>query len=382
MALRRKLTLPLLHASFALTGILHAIGGALLPALALSLGLSDNRSGALFFCYYLGTAIGALASVGRYVPRMAGGFAVAAAICCAIAWGEPALLPGLFLALGVGVGLPMTTVSMYAGRIFAGNTAAPLALLNFTWSAGALMAPLAATRILASHSWRAVYALLALLSGLAAVACWIWLPEPPAEAETQVRTEPTVSFAARYSVVTLFAVLTFLEVGIENTTATWLASYAMRAAGTGVAMAAAFSSLYWGGFLISRGLSSVLLLRLKPARMLWAMAALALIASLALVSFASAAHAAMVVLGLALAPIFPLLLSCFFDRTARVSDSRWVLAICGFGGSVLPWVTGVISSSVGSLRIGLYVVPVALASFLALLPFIGARRKRGELPNG
>ena len=62
---------------------------------------------------------------------------------------------------------------------------------------------------------------------------------------------------------------------------------------------------------------------------------------------------AMVILGAALAPIFPLLLATFFAQARHSSDSRWVLSLCGFGGSVLPWIAGWISAQTGSLRLGL-----------------------------
>jgi fucose permease len=83
----------------------------------------------------------------------------------------------------------------------------------------------------------------------------------------------------------------------------------------------------------------------------------------------------MLALGAALAPIFPLLLSRFFARASNASDSRWVLSICGFGGSVLPWLTGWLSGSFGSLRIGLATVPAALACILLLLPLALGKNK-------
>jgi MFS transporter, FHS family, glucose/mannose:H+ symporter len=363
MKLRRS-SLPVLHVAFGLTGVLHAIGGALLPALAGSLGLSDSRSGALFLCYFLGTPLGAILCLGRYARLITIGYCIAAAACCGIAVGRPEILPLLFLALGVGVGLSMSAVSMFAGRAFTGRTAAPLTLLNFTWSAGALIAPLLAARVLVGHSWRTTYGLLAIVAAVAAVVCWLGLEEPPVDQTVAA----SVSSKQHWVVIALFALLAFLDVGIENTSATWLASYAMRVASTGAARAAASSSLYWCGFLLFRGLWALLLKRMNAMRVLMGTVVAALLAAGLLVGFAGAAPVAMLLLGAALAPVFPLLLSLFFAR-ARVSDSRWVLAMCGFGGSVLPWLTGVISSSAGSLRLGLSTVPAALAVMVCLLPW-------------
>jgi fucose permease len=78
----------------------------------------------------------------------------------------------------------------------------------------------------------------------------------------------------------------------------------------------------------------------------------------------------MIILGAALAPIFPLLLSRFFARARQSSDSRWVLAVCGFGGSVLPWLTGWVSAQSGSLRLGLITIPAALLLMVFMLPLL------------
>ncbi len=228
MALFRRLTLPALHVSFGLTGVLHAIGGALLPALARSFHLADSRSGEIFLCYYIGTSLGALLCVGRYARLMPAGFLVAAACCASIAAAQPTLLLPLFLLLGIGVGIPMSAVNIYAGRAFPGRAAAPLTLLNFTWSAGALVAPLFAARLLVSHSWRSAYWLLAAVCVAAALACWLALEEPPQETPAADAAQASApgdlpnhvrNYAPNYGVIALFAFLTFLEVGIENTTA-------------------------------------------------------------------------------------------------------------------------------------------------------------------
>ncbi|MGC2614364.1 MAG: MFS transporter, partial [Terracidiphilus sp.] len=53
-------TLAILHPVFALTGVLHAVGGALLPSIAARFHLSDSTSGLLFLLYFAGTSLGAL----------------------------------------------------------------------------------------------------------------------------------------------------------------------------------------------------------------------------------------------------------------------------------------------------------------------------------
>jgi fucose permease len=200
---------------------------------------------------------------------------------------------------------------------------------------------------------------------VAALACWLGLHDT-SPAET---SKDTTARSLQLRWVAFFALLTFLEVGIENTSDTWLATYVLRTSHTGTATAAASSSLYWCGFLASRGFSSLLLLRVAPMKVLRVALATAFVAAVLLVGLPGAAFrdAAMIVLGAALAPIFPLLLARFFASAYNASDSRWLLATCGFGGSVLPWLTGWVSSGSHSLRIGLATVPTALLIMLVMI---------------
>ena len=355
-----------LHPAFALTGVLHAIGGALLPSVASAFQLTDAQSGSLFFWYYLGTSLGALCCVGRYARLMTAGFLLATGSCLGVAFATNAWLRPLFLLLGVGVGIPMTAVSMLAGRRFADRSAVPLTLLNFSWSLGAFLAPLVAARVLMRYNYRTAYEGLAMAASAAAIACLLGLDD---DAGTPAHDANAGSPAFQLRWIALFAVLTFLEVGIENTTATWLATYTLRSSHAGTASAAASTSFYWCGFLASRGLSWLVLLREDPRRVLRMAVIAALGAAVLLVGLRAAPFrdAAMFALGAALAPIFPLLLARFFAGADNTDDSRWMLATCGFGGSVLPWITGWISAASHSLRLGLMTVPSALLLMTLLL---------------
>lgn len=355
-----------LHLSFALTGVLHAAGGPLLPSIAARLHLSDARSGMLFLLYFIGTSLGALLCVRSYARVAAAGFFLVALCTVAIAFAGQVLLLPLFFLLGVGVGIPMSAVSMIAGQRFRERSAAPLTLLNFSWSAGALLAPLLAARALIHHDYRVAYLTLGAAAAGTAISCFSIQQndvEGPA-CEAVVRAHGAVRW------ILLIAFLTFLEVGIENTSVTWLATFALRTSAGGAAHAAASSSLYWIGFLASRGISSILLMRFPPLRVLTCAVLGGIAGSFVLITLSSATgrDAGMIVLGASLAPIFPLLLSQFFARERNASQARWVLACCGFGGSVLPWVTGFVSTCTGSLGYGLLVVPVALMVVLFALP--------------
>ena len=366
-------TLALLHPAFALTGVLQAVGGPLLPSLASSFHLNDNESGLMFLLYFAGTSLGALFCRGNYARTMALGFMGIAVCCVGVAAAGRSLLPPLFLLLGISVGIPMTAISLFAGRNFPERCAPILTFLNFSWSAGALAAPLLAAQVLVHHSYRAAYGVLALPAAAAALACWMLLKDAPEAARVPREKEGFTNFR----IILVFALAAFLQVGMENTASVWLSTYSLRLVGKGFALAAAAASLYWFGFLASRGFSSALLLRAEPVRVLRAAVAVALAAALLLAGLPGFAGGtvAMFMLGAALAPIYPLIVAGAFARVRRTSDARWVLATAGFGGSVLPWLAGWISAHTGSLRVGMLVLPAALVLMALMLPTLGAQRQ-------
>jgi fucose permease len=362
-------TLVVLHPAFALTGICHSIGGPLLPSLAPAFHLNDSQAGFLLFAYYAGTSLGALLCRGRHARTLTFGFLALTGACFAVTIVNRSFLFPVFLLLGICVGVPMTAVTMQAGRTFGARSAAPLTFLNFSWSAGALIAPLLAARLLINHSFRPAYITLGGAALLSAAACWLMLEETP---EPVAAPPANGGRLGNLRFIALFAFLAFLQVGVENTTGSWLATYVLRTSGEGASWAAASSSLYWFGFLASRGLFSLLLLRMDPNRVLRTAMFTGVLAAVAmLVLRGTAGHViAMTVLGAALAPIFPLLLARFFVHARQSSDSRWVLSLCGFGGSVLPWFTGWVSAQSGSLRLGLITLPAALLLMLLMVPLL------------
>lgn len=369
-------TLAVLHPAFALTGVLHAVGGALLPSLAARFQLGDSTVGLLFLLYFAGTSLGALLCRGSYARLMAIGFAAMIATCLAVAASPRLLLAPAFLLLGISVGVPMSAVTLFTGRNFPERCAPLLTFLNFSWSIGALAAPLIAARILMHHTYRSAYVLFAIASAVAALACAIVLrddPEVPHDAghpapDPTPRRSEAPSTAIK--LIAIFAFAAFLQVGVENTVAAWLPTYALRMAGRGLVLAAASTSFYWAGFLSSRGLSALLLLRTAPTRVFRIAIALAFASSLLLVSAPSLAtrNIAMFLLGVALAPTYPLVLASFFARTTQTAHSRWILFTAGFGGSVLPWIAGFISMHTGSIRAGMLTIPVSLLLMAFILP--------------
>ncbi|HMG84933.1 MAG TPA: MFS transporter [Terracidiphilus sp.] len=358
-------TLAVLHPVFALTGVLHTVGGALLPSLAARFHLNDSTSGLLFLLYFAGTSLGALLCRGNYARLITIGFAAMVCTCLAVSVCPRSLLAPVFLLLGISVGVPMSAVTLFVGHTYPARCAPLLTFLNFSWSIGALAAPLIAARVLMHHSYQASYVLFASASAVAAFASALVLSDPPEPARAPSDTRSNTAFY----LIAIFAFAAFLQVGIENTVAAWLPTYALRTAAAGLVLAAASTSFYWAGFLCSRGLSSLLLLRAEPMRVFRIAVGVAF-ASALLLEFApslAARNIAMFLLGASLAPTYPLVLAAFFARSRHTADSRWILFTAGFGGSVLPWIAGFVSTHTGSLRTGMLTIPAALLVMAFLL---------------
>jgi len=361
-------SLALLHPVFLLTGVLHAMGGPLLPSIAMTFSLNDSQCGLLFLLYSVGNSLGALLCTGRYARAMVIGFVVVVLCCSSIAFLPWPTLLVAFGCLGVGVGLPMSAVSLFVGRSFPTRSAPLLALLNFSWSLGALAAPLLAALILAHAGFRVAYVLLAACAVVAACACGLILEDVPEAASQQA----SLGTRNHLGVIAVFGLACFLQVGIESTATAWLSTYALRTTSSSAAFAAALSAFYWIGFLVSRAATPVVLLRIKAKILVRAAIPLALVVAILLVAAYNQviAGAAMFFLGVMLAPIYPLMVAESFRHVRQTGDSRWILAAAGFGGSVLPWLTGSISAQSDNIRIGLLTVPAALLLMIFLLPLL------------
>lgn len=372
LTISRRHMLVVLHPAFALTALADAVSGPLLPELAGAFHLSDSQAGVLLFSVFAGMSTGALVCRGNYARVLTRGLAGLAVTCALFPWVPRAALFPFAFCFGVSVGAPMTAVSLFAGRNYSENRAATLTLLNFTWSLGALLAPLLAARLLAVSTWRSVYLVMAAAAALAALAAGLTIRDTAEIA----RVTPETTGLRNLRLVALFAVFFFLQVGMESTFGAWISTHVLRATGATAPIAAAATALYWGGFLVSRGISPMVLTRVPPGRLLQIALPTALAASALLVAARQPLllGAAILLLGAALAPMFPVALAAFFDRARHSSDSRFVLALSGFGGSVFPWLVGFVSTRTGNLRDGLLVAPVVLLAMTVMLPLLGVSR--------
>jgi FHS family glucose/mannose:H+ symporter-like MFS transporter len=128
-------------------------------------------------------------------------------------------------------------------------------------------------------------------------------------------------------------------------------------------------AVFWAALLLGRATTPIMLRFLTELRLYRA----CVITTIAGISLLLAAHSPQVLLagsaltGLALAPVFPLILSLFLGEIGGSRNAGWVFATAGLGGAVLSWLTGTVSSATGSLRIGLMVPGAAALLMMALI---------------
>jgi fucose permease len=370
--LRESAATALLYFLFASTGATIVIPGTLLPSLLLRWSLNDAQAGLLFFCFFVGSSAGALLSRGRLSWSIVRGTILTAA---GIALLSAASRLGAFAAMllfGVGLGISMTSVSLFQSRRRPAIRVAEMTRLNLIWAVGAVSGPALLLHGVARWNLNVVLWAAAaefLLCGAIAV---IFLPlhEPPKPVSTPQKQQKDLR-KAPWKLLAMVPLATGLEAGIGA----WLAAYSRR---EGMLLAATISTVtcFWLGLLLSRLVQSIPgfaarfqrdTLRLSPVLMI---AGTALLLVLAHIQLAVAAGALLA--GLGVGPLYPLILGLVLDR----GEARNLVFLAGgIGSSTLPLLTGILSDRTGSLTIGL-TLPLAASIAMALLAIDATRHRQ------
>jgi MFS transporter, FHS family, glucose/mannose:H+ symporter len=357
-------SIVVLHLAFGLLGMATALPGAVLPILAAHWSLHDSGAGLLFAAQFTGGATGGLLTRKRFFATSAIGFCLLTVSAASVGLAGPTAAIPLMFFYGLGQGAATTSISMMVGRRYAERRGSVLSLLNFFWSVGAAICPLLMARLLEKWQIGLAFQAMALMLGIVLVLLVAFSRSAP---PAVIRGSGQAAKAAP-ALVAFFALLAFLYVGVESTIGGWISTFAERTAMLDARHATAMASCFWGALLAGRGLSSVVLLRVRE-RVLYVGCLIAGILGIALLLGAHSAVAVglgAVVTGLSLAPIFPVNLSLFLSRAGEFSRAGIMLAISGFGGAVLPWLTGLISNHTGSLRTALTVPMAAILIMFAM----------------
>jgi fucose permease len=369
----RQPRFSLLCFGFVVCGVVTVLPGPLLPLLAARWHLRDVQSGAFFAVQFAASTAGAILAPWRLRRSLPIGFALMAAAVATLtaALGGVSAQTGHALALaafgliGFGIGLSVTATNLtVALNAEPDARARRLSVVNLWWGIGAVICPW----LIASAEGAGHLRILLPWVALAAAATFGALAPllaADAGAEGGLRRKASKS---QTGTLVFFAAFLFLYVGVENAVGGWIATYAHRFTGMTFAAASLAVSVYWLALLTGRGLGSLALRPLSDRAVLLSglMLALAAVALLMLPHAPAVVLVAVAAAGAGFGPVFPLGVS---RMLARVSDHRptgWVFAMCAGGGATLPWLTGLVSTGTGSLRVGFAIPVAALACLLAL----------------
>jgi fucose permease len=362
------------YASFLPIGIANVLLGPLLPTLSARWSLNYAQAGALFPAQYL-AATCAVALSGILVAKWGFRFAMKTglslmALGLALLLMGPKLL-GIFclIMFGAGIGIAVPAANLLVAEVNPEHRSASLNSLNFCWSMGAVACPFLVALAARSQNIPVLLACVALVS-LIVVFGIAWLPagEPP----TAFPLQPKISFRirSREAPFLVLAALFFVYVGTETSFGQWIASYAKGLRSLTPAMSLITTSFFYGALTFGRWLAPFLLrsfaeLKLVKSGLLLACAGTAgLVLSRGLSGVLASACAA----GLGLSCVYPitiaLLSSEFGPASSAIGSLMFVLA--NIGGAVLPWIVGVSSSRLGSLKAGLLIPLIGCVAMLIL----------------
>ena len=352
------------HAAFVPIGIVTVLLSPLLPTLSARWSLNYSQAGTLFTAQFLASTVAVLLS-GVLIARWGFRFAMKAGLLV-IAMSVAALLAGsrvlgmiCIAGYGAGLGLAVPAANLVVSEVNPGRRGAALNLLNFSWSAGAVACPFLVAAATKSHRVPLFLALVAGACALVGFGIAVMPSSIQEPSQTRVAGGTRATIPWKHGSLAILAALFFLYVGAENSFGGWVASYANSLGSMSAAMAVMTPSFFYSALMLGRWVAPLLLRRFEETRVaqagvLVACAGMAgLVGSHSLLSVMATATVA----GLGLSAVYPITISLlsreFGDAASRVGSLMFTSA--NLGGAVLPWLVGVSSHQLGTLKAGLAV---------------------------
>ncbi len=364
------------YAGMFVFGIVMALLGAILPALADRLRFEAARVGTLFLWMNFAMLLCSLAlgpamdRFGMKPPLTLGPLLVAAALILIVrAHSFQELLPAVAL-LGIGGGALNGATNTLVADLHDDpkRKSAALNLLGVFFGFGALFLPFAIGALLVRFAIAPLLLIAAALCLAAAVYAMALRFPPPKQAHALPVAE--IPRFLRSPLVVVLACLLFFESGVEFTMGGFVSIYLMRdIAVSSLAIASWILAAYWASLMIARVVLSRAALGANPNRVLTGCAAGACCGAVltALAPTPAVAAFAIVLTGASLAGIFPTALgiagSRFQSHSGTVFGILFTVAL--MGGMFLPWLAGQVAGAAG-LRWVFGLVAAAFAAILAL----------------
>jgi len=376
---------PLQHLSMMLTGLATALLGPILPLISHHWQLQDQQSGLLMLAQFCGSCTGGLTVQKRL--RRSVSFGLAAGFLgftgFALSPGLPLACLGLYIG-GWGTGQVITACNIIAGRRYGAHRGSALALLNFTWSFGAMLSPLLAAWLTPHFALKSLLCGFAALHAVAFTGVLIELRGAPAEivsgsdraAGAGAISESRLALRA----CIYFAAMLFFYGGVETCVAGWLTTFALRYGDKTLVLSEYTTLVLWASLTVGRALSSALMLRIGERPMQRAGLVMTAIFTVGLATSHGAITIAIytILLGLSLAPFFPATFSILMGDKPSARQAGIVLCMSGLGAAFLPALMGVVSTHSGSLQLALVIPLIAAVVLLAMSLFPPLQKAAAE----
>ena len=374
----RPALLTLAYLAFISLGLPDAVLGVAWPSLRSTFGLSQAGMGAILSTAAVAYFVSGLLA-GRLMRALRLGLLLALStglVALGLAGYVSVSVFALFLVaaccIGFGSGAIDSALNNYAAQNFGPKH---MNWLHAAYSVGAALGPVLMTALLTRGvGWRSGYAVIGVVLGALALTFFVmrrqWDAPVPTTGEVPAEAPVTGSAfdALRRARVWLQIATFFFYTGVEVTAGQWSFTVLTEGRGLDTAEAGTWVSFYWGSLLVGRVLSGFIVEHLGSVRMLRGSTALAVVGALLFAIPSVPPALGLVLLGFALAPIFPGLMS---ETPRRVGADVSAHAV-GFqvsaataGVAVLPSLAGIIAERWGLA----YVAPhiLACAVMLALL---------------
>jgi fucose permease len=372
--------LLLSYVAFVSLGLPDAVLGVAWPSLRTTFSLSQSAMGAALTANVTGyLASSVLAGRASAALGVGGVLAMSTALVAggltgfalAPAW---AVFVTCAVVVGLGSGAIDSVINAYAAVYLPQRH---MNWLHACYGVGATIGPAVMTAALATTSFRAGYgALAAVMSGMGVA--FLATRRRWASRNAATVAPATLGAALRDPRVRLQAAIFFVYTGLESSAGLWAFTVLREARGAAVESAGAWTAAYWACLTAGRVAVGFAVTRTSPdglvrAGTLGAAAGAALYAVLP----GAAGGFGLVLLGLALAPVYPILMSRTPDRLGAELTAHAVglqVAAATLGIAALPSAHGALADAFGPGAI-----PVALTGVAALLAAMYAHLERSAL---
>ena len=361
--------------AFFLIGLVQSLFGPAFVALKGRYELEPGTVGTIVTAHFLGVTLGTLLSVLVLTRLRVRGIALLSSIICALGLLLVGIAPSWTVALGGAflAGLGFGSISGGYGTLFSSrgkSGSAALSLLNAFWGVGSILGPLLANQLL-ERGLNLYFGSAALLFA-ALVLATVVLRFPAVALGTE--TDKSAR-APSFLPLIPFMLMLCCYSGLEVASSSWMVTHlrvnlALEAANT-------VNSLFWVMLTAGRFLTAPLSLRFSPGQLVLGSSALFLLCVF-FTAQQGAAPYAYAVLGLFMAPIFPMGLAWFAGRFPRlVGYTPLVIGSASLSASLFPALTGL-----GVSALGLSSVPWSLGLFaLLLLGLAGVNSRSSANPR-